>query len=553
MLKVILRVFLINIISTFILEGQIWQWATSSYNGFSNRAMDVCSDKNGNVIITGYYDDPIVSFGTYTLSNLSGNSEVFICKYDPNGNVLWAKTSAGSNLNCGTSISCDSIGNIFLSGTYSSPVFVLGSFTLTNSGGVKPFIAKLDPSGNILWLKGGVGNIDGNPSIATERNGNTYMIGTFDSPTMTFGSFVLNNTNNFQEMFLVKYDSNGNVNWATKAGGIGYDYGTAVSLDSIGNIYVAGNFYSSSITFGTNTLMNSGLGDFYIAKYNSNGTAIWAKKANCIGNDLANAISTDKHGNSYLAGIFTHSVLVFNTYTLTNNSFQNNFFLSKFDSLGNIVWAKAASSYTFSNQKCTSVYADLENIYIAGSFNTKISLDTYTLYAPSSPSLDPMYIAKISKNGSVISALALSSGGSASGPCITAVDSCNLLLGSGYSAGYPFALGSYTLPGNGGLVTFLAKLDCSNVTTGLNQNFKTNPVNLFPNPASNTFTLSSNHLHQITEIKILDLNGKVICDRDFATQSKEIRIDINLENGVYLVKISNALNEFKICKLIVAN
>ena len=58
-------------------------------------------------------------------------------------------------------------------------------------------------------------------------------------------------------MFIVKYDSNGNVLWAKSAGGIYNDAGLSCSTDVNGNIIATGVFLSPSITFGTTTLTNA--------------------------------------------------------------------------------------------------------------------------------------------------------------------------------------------------------------------------------------------------------------------------------------------------------
>ena len=59
-------------------------------------------------------------------------------------------------------------------------------------------------------------------------------------------------------IFLTKYDANGNVLWAKSFGGINIDIGSSVAIDASGNAYLTGIFYSPSITFGDYTLTNAG-------------------------------------------------------------------------------------------------------------------------------------------------------------------------------------------------------------------------------------------------------------------------------------------------------
>ncbi len=86
-------------------------------------------------------------------------------------------------------------------------------------------------------------------------------------------------------MFIVKYDANGNVPWAKRAGGSKTEYGRGIAADPSGNVVVIGDFGSSTITFGTITLNNtygtntSNYSDMFITKYDPNGNVPWAKCA----------------------------------------------------------------------------------------------------------------------------------------------------------------------------------------------------------------------------------------------------------------------------------
>ena len=97
-------------------------------------------------------------------------------------------------------------------------------------------------------------------------------------------------------MYIVKYDAMGNVMWAKSAGGTGSDLVRGISNDEIGNIYVTGGFDSDSITFGTTTLINEGGYDMYMVKYDTSGNVIWAKGAGSMSSDYGNNITTDVAG-----------------------------------------------------------------------------------------------------------------------------------------------------------------------------------------------------------------------------------------------------------------
>ena len=85
------------------------------------------------------------------------NEEMFLVKYDPNGNLVWAKAATGSFSVSGFAVATDNSGNIFVTGSFGHHNFggnvTFGTTTLTSVGGGDVFVAKYDPSGNVLWAK----------------------------------------------------------------------------------------------------------------------------------------------------------------------------------------------------------------------------------------------------------------------------------------------------------------------------------------------------------------------------------------------------------------
>jgi hypothetical protein len=142
--------------------------------------------------------------------------DMFIVKYGTNGNAVWAKNARGRSNGWGIAThGSEGSETVFVTGAFSSPSIAFGNITLTNSGSTDIFIVNYDASGNVLWAKsaGGTGG-DIAWSIATDGNGNAFVTGTFNSPSITFGPITLSNTNNCADMFIAEYDPNGNVPWA---------------------------------------------------------------------------------------------------------------------------------------------------------------------------------------------------------------------------------------------------------------------------------------------------------------------------------------------------
>src|SRR4029077_7731002 len=112
-----------------------------------------------------------------------------------------------------------------------------------------------------------------------------------NSYSLNFGATTLYNSGS-GDFFIAKYDSSGNVLWAKSSTGIGDELGFKITTDISGNIYVTG-LYTSTVTFGNTTLMNSGAEDIFIVKYDASGNMLWAKSAGGSGNDNAEGTTTD--------------------------------------------------------------------------------------------------------------------------------------------------------------------------------------------------------------------------------------------------------------------
>jgi hypothetical protein len=304
-------------------------WAKGVENVLATSA---ATDASGNVFVTGYFFSPNATFGAFTLTNTDTSvflADIFVVKYDASGNVIWAKSEGSFGEEEVPFIATDSFGNVYVTGAFGyTNTLNIGNLTLTNtdSAGYDIFIVKYDAAGNVLWAKsaGGEGSSDYTFGIACDASGNIYLTGEYYSPSITFGTTTLYNTDtsstgvNF-ESFIVKYDASGNMQWAHGIGGTSWDFGYDIVTDVSGNIYVTG-LYADSVTFGATTLSNVNPGAFniFIAKYNTVGNVLWAKAAGGSGNDYVQGIAIDAVGNIFITGSYFSPSMIFGQDTLTN-------------------------------------------------------------------------------------------------------------------------------------------------------------------------------------------------------------------------------------------
>lgn len=235
---------------------------------------------------------------------------------------------------------------------------------------------------NWLWAANAGGSSeDYSYAVTMDKSANVYVTGYFYSSTMTVGSNVLKNAvSNEQtsDLFLMKYDASGIVQWAFALGGSEDDYGTALCTDDQGNIYLAGSFYSDSLHLGSYTLPNPTGSSFFLAKLDANGVAQWVITAH--GDDMmeVHGIVCGKDGRVYATGSYGGEGIAFGTTKLSNIG-GGDIVMLCCNASGNLQWLKTVGGSEKEN--ATSLAIDpSENIIITGSFESpSLTVGTTTL------------------------------------------------------------------------------------------------------------------------------------------------------------------------------
>ena len=211
---------------------------------------------------------------------------------------------------------------------------------------------------NFGWARsfGGKNYDDGN-AIATDKDGNVYITGSFQkfvgSPVdfdPGAGTYFLDALGQF-DAFIVKLDAAGNFVWAKNIGGSGGKaQGNGIAVDGSGNVYTTGYFsYTADFDPGEGTynllapfVVQNSPTDIFVLKLNSNGDFVWAKNIGANFNDKGNGITLDGTANVYVTGEF-NGTADFDPGTETSNLAANgntDGFVLKLDASGNFKWAK---------------------------------------------------------------------------------------------------------------------------------------------------------------------------------------------------------------------
>jgi hypothetical protein len=187
----------------------------------------------------------------------------------------------------------------------------------SGNAGDRPFLAKLDRNGNLLWIKT-YGNTvsDGFSSFVRDNNGNYFIAGESDN-----------------EGWVIKVDSNGAVVWEKKYGGSARDAFNTITAMADGGFILAGATQSND---GDVTGYRGGVGfDIWVMKIDKDGNKLWQKTYGGTGGESAHVVACTPEGGFMVVGLSTS-----NDLDLVGNHGEQDAFVIKADRDGNKVWSK---------------------------------------------------------------------------------------------------------------------------------------------------------------------------------------------------------------------
>jgi hypothetical protein len=348
----------------------------------------IATDGEGNVYTTGSYQgtadfDPSVD--TFNITT-AGFNDVFVSKLNSAGEFVWAKSFGGISIDIGYGIAVEKSADadVLITGSFMDTADFdpgAGTFNLAAVQGTDIFISKLDSAGNFIWAKAISGtSAEAGFAIAVDTTGNVYATGFFLSTTdfdPDTTTFTLTSNGN-GDIFLLKLDSTGHFAWAKSMGSADYDYGYAIALDSMANVFVTGTFLGT-VDFdpGTGTFNQTSAGgiDVFIVSLDSSGNFLWTLSAGGIQDDEGHGIALNPLGNVYVAGHFNSAVITFGTTVLVNAdnvNFTTDIFITKLDVTTGIESVENAEDFLIYPNPASSLLSLSINLLKADDFSFSI-------------------------------------------------------------------------------------------------------------------------------------------------------------------------------------
>lgn len=385
--------------------AQEWAWTRGCGGQGAERGTGIVVDSTGSQYITGWFESS-AAFDPQILT-VAGHRDAFLGKWDADGNLLWVEKAGGKDEDYASAVALDPAGQPVIMGTFRSETAAFGGIILTNEYARdynSLFIVKMDAQGKGLWAQqvGGASTYDA-ASIQTDSTGNIYLVACM----ARFANFGVTNLTGYEDILVAKYDADGNLAWARTAGGSGYDYGHSLVVASDGTAYVTGTFEKEA-DFSQLKLASRGQNDLFLAKYNSDGEVVWAAQAGGASQEGTGILAIDPEGGVLLSGSFRGTATVgTNVVTALASAFDQDVFLARYDGFGNVRWVRQVghSSPDLDTPGSLAVKVTTDgtsyhtNVFFSGHFYNNATIGSVTL---TNTTAQRMFLSKWNLEGDVL-------------------------------------------------------------------------------------------------------------------------------------------------------
>lgn len=509
---------------------------------------DLAMDASGNVYICGTIADnsdanglPLTTYGLY---------DIVVAKYNCEGDLAWIKTAGGSGVDIAYSLALDSFGHLYITGRIDASIFTPCNLfdTIITESTQDFFLAKLDTSGNRIWIKiAGPGN-----TTVASRGKKIHLdaqgILNIEIEPADTGLLFPGYPVTAEGAYLMKMDTAGNVLRLFQCTDVNatindFDIGPS------GEYYTVSTFVNDSARIGNQTIPR--FNHYYrtemvIAKFDSTGNLQWLDhRGDTISMSQAFKINVVAGGDFYVAGTIStgDNVFVYGNDTLKNafSNYETFAFLVKYNTAGQSLWGVHTDNQYFSDGGGgISIRPNGDVLFVASVRDTAAFGPFYVPLANYK-----MFLARVSSSGVPLNVDVFYSS-------TVAADyspSCFVMDSSGNHA-YIGGAFKGSLDVNGTVYPYAGgHTDCMLIRYGINclvgideLEKKRGIVSVFPNPGNSHITirplLSSGSPLRMHRMEVFNAMGKRVAVEVFSSKRSETTLDISsFAPGLYFVKV----------------
>jgi uncharacterized protein (TIGR03437 family) len=380
----------------------------------------VATDAQGNSYIGGRTDSLPASLSpSATLA--SGAPELFVAKYDPNGNLVYktiigASSVSGAGSSMIKCLAVDAVGQLVVAGSLFGTIAVKASFQDRPRGNSDGFLLKLNAQGNdlIFGTYWGTGGDDYIEDMTLNRSGEIYITGYTNNPGLPISEGYSARFLKFNDFFVTRFSPSGQLQFSTFTGGslpFAYDTPTpvgfvfraanAIAVDEAGNIYLTGIVSNESLpVVSAFQPRQAGISDAFVMKLDPLAKRIiYCTYVGGRGSESGRTISVDSAGNAFVAGDTTSADFPLKNAIQSTPGSSEDLFVARFGPAGTLEFATYLGGEGVDGAPRSAVDASgtllLTGITDSRSFPLRASL------RPAAQKLDVFY-SRISRDGRLL-------------------------------------------------------------------------------------------------------------------------------------------------------
>lgn len=356
-------------------------WTRQFGTAYDDRAFAAASDSSGTYVAGGTY-------GALPGLTSAGNSDLFVAKYDLNGNVVWMRQDGTVGDSGANALAVDGTGVYIGGGTD------MAFNGQTGFGTWDGYIRKYDLNGNVLWTRMIGTSGDDTVNAVSLTSDALYVAGHTDA---AFSGFT--NTG-YDDAFVQKYSLDGTLVWTRQFGSGKPDYASAITADSTG-VYVAGS--TAGRLPGTTAF---GMYDGFLRKYSTDGAVVWTRTFGTGFNDQATGIAEDTSAlyvSGYAQGALGGGVALGGEDAA----------VIKYDRNGNRLWT--VQTGTGADDRAYGITAGSDGVYVTGSTRGNVN-------GQSSAGKTDVFVEKLDSSGAISWTQQLGGPGNDSAYAVAATD-----------------------------------------------------------------------------------------------------------------------------------
>lgn len=486
-------------------------------------------DRDGGYLMSGSTSSTDGDISGLHVGGQFTNPDIWVTKLDSQKNILWSKCLGG--------IDTEELGSIELA---HDDGYIIAGYAVSSTGQVTgnhgsgdAWIVRLDNSGNIVWQKCYGGSKNENAQCIAKTSDGYIFAGT------TFGSTdgdVSGSHGVGRDIWVVKIDKNGVLQWQKCLGGTSWDVATDIKVTPDGGFILTG--ITTSNDGDVSGLHPSNLfqpNDIWVVKLTSTGAIQWQKCLGGSGDDQSGAVAVTAAGNYIVTGYTKSNDGDVSGHHGTNATIDDyDAWVVNLSANGTVLWQKCFGGTGNDQFNDLQILSD-QTVVAAGSTESNDG-DVAGL-----PGFHNAWLVKFDGTGSMIWQQPLGTTGYEDATTLSITSTGNFIL-SGTS---------YDLVGNTYQNMWMCEAGFDNPVTG-NLRISTNAVSLteraevvssvYPNPAKGNISLKlKGAVDGNVQVQVLDQQGRLITAKQFGEQhTAEFKAPLDLgslSKGSYLLRI----------------